>query len=166
MSTPPDQVAEQHRHGARFAVALVAGWLVIGFGVRAALDDAGDAHPFALLVHVVLFDLGHDLLVAPIALAVGFVIGKVVPDVARGPVRTATAATALFVLFSYPLIRRWGRRPTNSSTLPLDYGRNLTIIVAIVWVVAALVIVRRALVAGRRAGTATVLDSTDGVPDA
>jgi hypothetical protein len=166
VSTPPDHVSEHDRHGARFAVALVAGWLVIGFGVRAALNDAGDAHPFALLVHVVLFDLGHDLLVAPVALVVGFVIGKVVPDVARGPVRTATAATALFVLFSYPLIRRWGRRPTNSSTLPLDYGRNLTIIVAVVWLMAALVIVRRALVAGRHAGTATVLNSTDGVPDA
>jgi hypothetical protein len=129
--------------------ALGAGWLVIAFGVKAALDDPEDSNPFALLVHVVLFDLGHDLLLAPVALGAGFLIGRVVPAVARGPVRTATAATALFAVFSYPLIRRWGRRPTNSSTLPLDYGRNVTIVLAIVWTLALVVILQRVLTARR-----------------
>jgi len=132
-----------------FVIALVVGWLIIAFGVRAALDDPADSHPLALLVHVVLFDLGHDLVIAPIALGVGLIVGRVVPEVARGPVRTACAATALFVVFSYPLVRRWGARPTNSSTLPLEYGRNLTIIVVIVWLVAAVVVARRVLAVRR-----------------
>jgi hypothetical protein len=154
-----------HRHGIGFVVALVAGGLLMAFGARAALDDAGDAHPVALLVHVILFDLGHDLVIAPVAIGIGFLIGKVVPDVARGPVRTATAASALFVVFSYPLIRRWGRRPTNESALPLDYGRNVVILVAVVWIVAAAVIVRRTMAARRRA-PASAATSADGVPHA
>ena len=138
-SAPVDPVTateEPHRRSRAFLPAFVVGWLVIAYGARTALDDATDAHPFALLVHVVAFDLAHDLFVAPIVLVVGWLTGRLLPPVARGPVRSAIAVTAMFVVFSYPLLHRWGRRPTNSSTLPLEYGRNLVIIVAIVWTVA------------------------------
>jgi hypothetical protein len=126
-----------------FVPALVLGWAVIVVGVMAALDDARDAHPFALLVHVVAFDLGHDVLLVPTALVIGWLVGRVVPPVARGPVRSALAVSAMFVIFAYPLIRRWGRRPTNSSTLPLAYGTNLAIVLVLVWLVAAAVVIRR-----------------------
>ena len=62
----------------------------------------------------------------------------------------AAAATALYVVLAYPLIRRWGRRPTNSSTLPLDYGRNLAIVIAVVWLLAGVVTVRRVRAKARR----------------
>ncbi|MCU1360992.1 MAG: hypothetical protein JWN99_2281 [Ilumatobacteraceae bacterium] len=44
---------------------------------------------------------------------------------------------------TWPSPIRWGRRPTNSSTLPLDYGRNLTIVLVAVWVLALVVVVVR-----------------------
>jgi hypothetical protein len=125
--------------------ALVAGWTVIAFGAHAALHDAADAHPVALAVHVIAFDLVHDLVIAPLLFAAAWLIGRAVPRVARGPVRAAAAASALYIGIAYPLIRRWGRRPTNSSTLPLNYGVNLTIVLTVVWAVAALVIVHRIL---------------------
>ncbi|HSB88233.1 MAG TPA: hypothetical protein VLD86_18100, partial [Ilumatobacteraceae bacterium] len=115
-----------------------------------ALSDARDAHPVALLVHVVTFDLVHDLVIAPLLFVVAWSIGKVVPATARGPVRAAAAATALYIAIAYPLIRRWGRRPTNSSTLPLNYGRNLAIVIAAVWLLAGVVIVHRVRAKGRR----------------
>ncbi|MEQ1702701.1 MAG: hypothetical protein ABMA25_21535 [Ilumatobacteraceae bacterium] len=127
--------------------ALIVGWVMIAIGVRSALGDARDAHPFALVVHVIAFDVVHDVVVAPLLFLGGWLIGKIVPGFARGPVRAAAAASALFVVFSYPLVRRWGKRPTNSSTLPLEYGRNLVVILAAVWLIAAVVIVRRAIVA-------------------
>ena len=130
-----------------FGPTLVVGWAIIGFGLKTALDDSRDAHPFALVVHIVTFDLVHDMVVAPVLFVGAWLIGKVVPPVARGPVRSAAAATALYVAVAYPLVRRWGRRPTNSSTLPLDYGRNLTIVVAVVWALAAVVVVQRVGVA-------------------
>ncbi len=126
-----------------FVPALIAGWWIIVFGLRTALDDPADAHPFALVVHIITFDLVHDAVIAPVLFIGAWLIGKVVPPIARGPVRAAAAATALYVAIAYPLVRRWGRRPGNSSTLPLDYGRNLAIVIAVVWLLAAVVIVRR-----------------------
>lgn len=130
-----------------FVPTLVVGWAIIAFGVHSALGNARDAHPFALAVHIVTFDLVHDLVIAPVLFLGAWAIGKITPAVARGPVRAAAAATVLYVAIAYPLVRRWGRRATNSSTLPLDYGRNLGIVIAVVWLLAAGVI-------GRRVGTA------------
>ncbi|MCU1387809.1 MAG: hypothetical protein JWL72_1147, partial [Ilumatobacteraceae bacterium] len=104
---------EHDDRGRLFIPALIIGWAVIVHGAMTALDNARDAHPFALAVHVVTFDLGHDLLLVPTALIIGWLIGKLVPAVARGPVRSALAVSAMFSIFAYPLIRRWGRRPTN-----------------------------------------------------
>lgn len=126
-----------------FVPTLLVGWAIIAFGAHSAIGDARDAHPVALIVHVVTFDLIHDIVIAPILFIAAWLVGKVVPTVARGPVRAAAAATALYVVIAYPLIRRWGRRPTNSSTLPLDYGRNLAIVVGVVWLLAGLVTARR-----------------------
>lgn len=126
-----------------FLPALVIGWAIIAYGAKTALDDATDAHPFALVVHVVAFDLAHDLFVAPIVLAIGWLTGRLLPPVARGPVRAACAVSAMFVIFAYPLLHRWGQHPTNSSTLPLEYGRNLVILIVIVWTMALATIAQR-----------------------
>ena len=143
MSESENPIAEDvsvgpSRHSrAPLAVALLIGWAIIGFGINAALHDARDAHPTALLLHVIAFDLGHDIVVAPIAFLVFWLVGRFAPVSVRGPIRAALAATALFTVFSIPLVKRWGQRPTNSSTLPLPYGRNLLIIIAIIWSLAA-----------------------------
>lgn len=133
-----------HRMRARYFVpALLLGWATIAYGAMAALDDRRDAHPVALLTHIVAIDLAHDLLIAPLLFLGAWAVGKAVPDVARGPVRAAAAATLLVSAIAYPLVHRWGQRPTNGSALPLNYGRNLAIIVVAIWTLAALVILRR-----------------------
>jgi hypothetical protein len=143
MSAPTRPERQDRPPAWLFVPALLAGWAIIGFGAHAALHDSGDAHPFALAVHVVTFDLVHDLVIAPLLFVGAWAIGKVVPPVGRGPIRAAAAASAVYVALAYPLIRRWGRRPTNSSTLPLDYGRNLAIVLGGVWLVAAIAVTRR-----------------------
>ncbi len=172
---PADEVGEQaggpmstephaDRPSARvFVPTLLIGWAIISFGAHSALGDARDAHPFALAVHIVTFDLVHDLVIAPALFLGAWALGKVTPAVARGPVRAAAAATVLYIAIAYPLIRRWGRRPTNSSTLPLNYGRNLTIVIVAVWLIAATVIGRRVRSA-RRLGAAAEHGRGDVVP--
>lgn len=150
-ATDPD--ADGERPGTpralAFVPALLAGWAIIGFGAWSALRNSREAHPFALLVHIISFDLVHDLLIGPVLLFGGWLLGRVLPVVARGPGRAAAAATVLCVVFAYPLIRRWGQRPTNSSTLPLPYGRNVWIVIGIVWGCAAATIAWRVVTARR-----------------
>ena len=145
-----------------FIPTLLVGWAIIAFGVHSALGDARDAHPFALAVHIVSFDLVHDLVIAPVLFLGAWAIGKAVPAVASGPVRTAAAATVLYIAIAYPLVRRWGRRETNSSTLPLNYGRNLTIVIAVVWLVAAVVIGRRIHTAKRSSDQLRIATNCNG----
>jgi hypothetical protein len=140
----PDGHTSTHRSSAKVLIpAMLVGWGLMAYGASSALGDARDAHPFALAVHIVAFDLVHDAVVAPLAFFIAWVVGKLLPPRFRGPVRAALATSVLIVGFSYPLVRRWGKRPTNSSTLPLAYGRNVLVLLAIVWLLAVFVSVLR-----------------------
>jgi hypothetical protein len=130
-----------------FLVALLVGGAFIAFGIRSALSNSRDSHPFALAVHIVGFDLGHDLLFAPVLLLIAVALKRVLPATVRGAVAAAASATLVVSTFSYPLIRRWGQRRGNSSTLPLRYGLNLAIIVTAICIVAGVVIARRIRIA-------------------
>lgn len=136
-------MSEKPARSRLFLPAFVVGWGMIAFGATRALGDARDAHPFALLVHVASFDIVHDAIIAPLVVLLGWLLGRLLPTVARGPVRAAAATSALVIAFAYPLVRRWGRRPSNSSTLPLHYGSNLAIVLSLVWFSAAVVIMFR-----------------------
>ena len=100
-------------------------------------------HLFALLVDVVSYEIVHDAIIAPLVVLVGWLLGRLLPTVARGPLRAAAATSALVIAFAYPLVRRWGPRPSNSSTLPLHRGSNLFIVLSLVWFSTAVVIVFR-----------------------
>jgi hypothetical protein len=126
-----------------FIPAFILGWAIIWYGATRALSNRVDSNPAALVQHVIAFDLFHDLVIAPAAVLIGWLLGKILPTAARGPVRAATAMTTIILVFAYPLFRRWGVRPTNSSTLPLPYARNVVIVLAVVWVAAVWVIVWR-----------------------
>ncbi len=142
----PDDHGRDDNHGPSakvFIPALFIGFGLMAYGANSALDDARDSHPFALAVHIVTFDLAHDLIVAPLAFLIAWIVGKVFPPRFRGPVRAALATSALILGFSYPLIRRWGKRPTNSSTLPLAYGRNVILLLLVVWLLAVIISVLR-----------------------
>jgi len=73
---------------------------------------------------------------APTLVLVGLAVGALLGPRHRGPIRAAMALTGLVVLFSIPLITAWGRRPTNSSTLPLNYAHSVVVIVAGIWLIA------------------------------
>jgi hypothetical protein len=133
-----------------FVPGLIIGWALISFGAWSALRAGDDANPIALAGLVVGFDLWHDLLIAPLLIGGAWLVTRLVPEPARGPVRAAAAVTVLIGLFSFPLLLRLGRRPTNSSTVPLDYGRNVLILLGLVWAIAGVVAVTRMIRSDRR----------------
>jgi hypothetical protein len=81
--------------------------------------------------------------VAPIAHRVGLGVSSRWRPAVAGPIRAALAVSAILLVFALPLVAGLGRRPTNSSALPLPYVRSLLLLLGGVWLVAAGVIVVR-----------------------
>ncbi|MGZ4784175.1 MAG: hypothetical protein ACXV5S_00760 [Acidimicrobiales bacterium] len=157
MSAP---VHDRRPSPAGFWIGLVIGGAVMAYGVRGALEGLGAGNPTKLAFWVVGLDLAHDLVLAPLVVVVGLVLGRLVPTLLRGPVRIAAALSGLVVLFSWPLIRAFGRRPGNSSTLPLDYAHSVLVVLAGIWLVAAAVVAVR-----WRRGAAAPTGARSGHPD-
>jgi hypothetical protein len=119
-----------------FWPALLAGWGLIAIGIVGLFSQRDRTQPFQLVRYVIGFLLVHDLVVAPLVIAAGWLVTRFVPAIARAPLRAALALSALVVAFSWPLLRRYGERATNDSALPLDYGRTVPVVLAVVWAVA------------------------------
>ncbi|MGW0776428.1 hypothetical protein ACWD01_22870 [Streptomyces sp. NPDC002835] len=83
----------------------------------------------------------HDLLVAPLVLAVGLLLA-LLP--ARGLLRGALVTAGCLTVIALPVLLAPGT-PRNPSVLPLDYPRNWLLTLAAVAAVTAAVLVGRRL---------------------
>ena len=133
-----------HRAGPLFWVSAALGWAVILVGVRGALAHRIDTRPGQLARFVVGGALIHDLIVAPAVILIGVGVVRMVRGPARAVVQAAVVVTASLALFSYPLVRAFGRAAHNPTSLPHNYAANLAVVLGIVWAVAAIAIVKRA----------------------
>lgn len=112
----------------RLALFLVGG-LVMALGLYGIVRDATMTHP----VNWAVFFLGgiaaHDLLLAPVVLTVAAVGLRW-----AGPlVRAGLIVSGLVTLTMLPVMLRLGDRQRDPSRLPLPYGRNLLIVLGLVW---------------------------------
>lgn len=131
------------RAGVAFWVTAAAGWALILVGVRGVFAHRIDTRPAQLARFVVGGALIHDLLVAPVVIVLGVVLARVVRGRARAVVQAALVVTAALALFSYPLVRAYGKAARNPTSLPHNYTANLAIVLGVVWAVAAIVAVVR-----------------------
>jgi hypothetical protein len=120
---------------------VLAGLAMIGFALFGGGASSLSTSPY--LRFVVEVTLGVLLLALPLTLAVGWLIGKLVPVVARPVVQGAVLATALITLIALPSVLGHGRDATMPSALPRDYATGLWIVLACVWAVALSLIVVR-----------------------
>jgi hypothetical protein len=117
-------------------VGVVVGVPAMAIGVWQAFAVRSDVHPFELARWVVASDLAHDLIAAPIVVAVAWLVGRWLPAPVRVPVRWALASTAILALIAWPFVRGYGRNPTIPSLLDRNYATGLTAYVVAVWVLA------------------------------
>jgi hypothetical protein len=138
-SGPPRPV-----YGRGFWLAAAAGGLVMAFGGWGLLGHAEATMPAAWARWLAAALLGHDLLVAPVLLAAGWLAGRL-PGGWRAPVRAALVVSATVVLVTLPAFLGDGRatQPGNASVLPNHYGRSLVLVLAPVWTVAVLAVLLR-----------------------
>jgi hypothetical protein len=97
------------------------------FGAAGLVDDARLGHPLAVLGWLAAVLVAHDGLLLPAIVAVGAGLGRVLPPGPRGIVRGGLGIAAVTALVTAPLLVRKGVI-RNPSMLPLDYARNLLLI--------------------------------------
>ena len=122
-----------------FWFAVVLGWSVMTFGVIGLFLEAERTHPDQWVRWFVGAALVHDLLVAPAVLLVGRFAGRWGSAVKNGLI-----ASAILTLIAYPLLRGFGRNPSNETILPSNYALNLALVLGLVWALvgAALLLAR------------------------
>ena len=126
-------------------VGVIVGLPLLVVGVLGAVADGDRTKPFELARWVVGADLAHDLVLAPVVVGVSWLVGRIVPPVARGPVRWAAATTGVLCLIAWPFVRGYGRNETVPSLLDRNYATGLAAYVAAIWFLAfAWIAVRRA----------------------
>jgi hypothetical protein len=114
-----------------FAACLLVGGGFMAFGVYSLLRK-----PIVPRDFVIWFGGGivlHDLVAAPAVFVLGMALRRFLPRWALAPVQSGLIVTAVLVVFTLPA---YGvpHNAGNPSRLPNQYGRNLAVIVALVWI--------------------------------
>jgi hypothetical protein len=116
-------------------ILVGAGVLVMAYAVVGGLADP-DTAPLGQLAFLAAVLLAHDGVFLPLVLGLGALVSRFVPVPFRVPVRVAGIVSLAVAVVSVPFVLGYGRRPDDPSALPLDYGRGLAVILAVVWAVA------------------------------
>jgi hypothetical protein len=151
-------VSEQREFLRRWRVTLAAlGVLCIGYGVWGVLTGGVETAPADTARWLVGGVLGHDLVLAPLVAAVGWLVGRAVPRVARPIVQGGLLIAGAVALVAVPVLTGRGGHG-NSSSNPLDYPRNLLIVLGAIGAATAAA-VTIAVLRERRAGGRSVRGS-------
>jgi hypothetical protein len=129
-----DRAAGPARREPLFWVSAAAGWAVIGWGLRGLFHHHIDTRPAELGRFFLAGDLLHDLVFAPVVLAAGVLITRLVPGRARAAVQAALLISGCAALLAWPEIRDYARVNHNPTSLPHNYTTNLAVVVAAVCV--------------------------------
>lgn len=119
-------------------ILYAVGAATIGGGIRGVFIDAVGAHPLEFAKFFVGSAVVHDGIIAPLVVFAGWLAVRRVPARARGVVQTALLVSGTFVVVALPVVAGFGRRADNSSALPQNYGLNLVLLLALVWLVAGI----------------------------
>ena len=130
--------------GAVFGVGVALGWATIAYGAWIVLTNAGETRPANMALFSLGLVLAHDLLVVPTAVAAASVLRSHLPRGTRGAVAGAVMTSALAVAFILPAaIGRAEKVAGNPTIVPRNPWVSVAIVLAGVWAVTAIVIVRR-----------------------
>lgn len=119
-----------------------AGSAMIAFGLWGELFGA-DTNPLRWAELLVVAALAHDLVLAPVVIALGLVTRRLMPARFRSAVQGAWLVSAVLLLVAIPGLGRFGAKADNSSVLPRDYPTGLAVGVGTVLLVTVLMVLFR-----------------------
>ena len=133
------------RRGPLFWTSAVAGWALIGWGVRGIVHFHVDTRPAELARFFLGGLLAHDAVFAPLVLVLGVVIARL----GRRSRGLAYAQATILIcgslaLFAYPEVRDYAHVLHNPTSLPHNYTVNLVIVIGAVAVALAVLAVLHA----------------------
>jgi hypothetical protein len=111
------------------------GLAAIGYGVYGWLFADG-SKPVSQFLFLAAVLIGHDFVVLPLAIGAGALVTRFAPARVRRPALVALVISGAVSLVALPFVLGKGRIPDNPSAFPQHYGRNLLLLLAIVWLVA------------------------------
>jgi len=123
--------------GRGFWIGLAVGLPVMVYGAAELIGQAGWPRAGDVAVWLGGGLLLHDLLLAPLVIAVVWAVGTVFPSGLRAPVRAGILGSALVVAIGWPALRGYGNRPDNRTIHPLDYSTAVLTAIALVWLLVA-----------------------------
>jgi hypothetical protein len=127
----------------RWRLALTTtGVLAMLYAAIGAVADLG-GKVGGVLIFLIAVLVAHDGVWLPLVLLAGTLLNRIVPARQRGHVRVTAIVVAALGLAGLPLALGLGRTADNPSALPLDYGRNLALLLAGVAVTAGVVALLR-----------------------
>ena len=133
----PPREAPHRPHLAQVA-CLVVGWAVIVFALHGMISEPS-ANPPNLFRLLIGLNVVNDAIVIPIVLVISLLVRRVLPRWALVPVQIGLFASAVVVLYAYPLLGGWGHTArAGPSRLPHDYADSLAVVLGTIWVVCAL----------------------------
>jgi hypothetical protein len=117
-------------------IILAAAGIALGaFGVFRLLTEIPTYSLVILAVWLVAALVIQDAIVAPSAVAVGWLLRRYVPDRGRRYLQVALIMSALIMVIAVPMIFLRGTQPAVKALLLRNYGFNLILIIAIIGVI-------------------------------
>jgi hypothetical protein len=114
------------------AVLMALGLAIAGYGAILLWEN-----PRVILFRIVVWALAgvvlHDLVFAPLCVALGFAGRRLLPQRWWAPVAVAAFCTVVLVMVAIPVFDKPGMRPDNMTVLDRNYHAGLWISLAIVW---------------------------------
>ncbi len=135
--------AEDTPRGPFFWLCSLLGIGLIVFGLGNLLARANVTHPTSWLPFFLGGLVLHDAVLAPLVALAGWLLSRVAPRWLRPPLQLGAYVSFAVALVALPVVGGYGRLATNPTILPSQhYGRNLLLVLAAVWLAAALACLR------------------------
>jgi hypothetical protein len=128
-----------------------AGVALILFGVFRIFQNSDRTNPKGLARWLIAAVVIHDGILVPSTMLIGFVLTHVFKARIRRYVQGALVASGLVTIIAIPLIDRRGSQPAVKALEQQNYGLHLEILLALVFLVAALAYLTQVLLDRRSA---------------
>jgi hypothetical protein len=114
-------------------VSLIALGVAVGVYGAVLVWDNPPVIIMRILVWALVGVVLHDLVFAPVCVALGFAARRLIPGNWWPPITVAAFCSAVLVLLAIPVYGKPGMRPDNTTVLDRNYPVGLWISLAIVW---------------------------------